>query len=242
MEKLIFKGLISNILPLQNGNTSLRIFNKEVLHSLPFKAEVQQMIAQLTEDFAEEGTQVYDLGCATGETLENLHQKLDSHIGLIGVEDSLDLLRICKENLDFHSSSRNVSLLHENFTRGIHLENATVVILFLSINTLCQTGRIKLFKNICSQLPKQGALIFVDKSKEEGDDFGYRHLPVKYSFKFANPSSYLQNDFVKSTEKKQKFIEPLQINKTEQLLTDAGFKSVELFFRWDNFSGYIAVK
>ena len=40
--------------------------------SVPFYQEIQRMIADMATDFATEGSNIYDLGCSTGNTLLNL--------------------------------------------------------------------------------------------------------------------------------------------------------------------------
>jgi len=78
----------------------VKVFDDMVVRSVPFYLEMQSMIADLTADFAVKGTNVYDLGCSTGTTMMAIHSKLDPSIGFVGVDESVEMLKTCRTNLD----------------------------------------------------------------------------------------------------------------------------------------------
>ena len=58
------------------------------------------MIAALSENFIQNGTSVYDLGCSTGTTLSNLIKRNSSKkVKYIGVDLSTPMLKKCEEKL-----------------------------------------------------------------------------------------------------------------------------------------------
>ena len=48
------------------------VFDDMVSRSVPFYDEMQRMTAELAQDFAQDETNVYDIGCSTGTTLHLL--------------------------------------------------------------------------------------------------------------------------------------------------------------------------
>src|SRR3954464_8759180 len=75
------------------------VFDDMVNRSVPFYGEIQRMIAELSADRALPGTNVYDLGCATGATLIGMNTAVAEEIHFIGVDDSEQMLDKCRNKL-----------------------------------------------------------------------------------------------------------------------------------------------
>src|SRR6476659_6173910 len=71
------------------------VFDDMVNRSVPFYEEIQRMVAELAADHAQEGTNVYDLGCSTGTTLILMDQAVTAPIKFVGVDDSSAMLDKC---------------------------------------------------------------------------------------------------------------------------------------------------
>src|SRR5215212_1690933 len=77
-------------------------FNKEVTavfddmldRSVPFYQEIQRMTAEMAVDFAQAGTNVYDLGCSTANSFLNIDRIMapDANVRFVGVDESKDML------------------------------------------------------------------------------------------------------------------------------------------------------
>ena len=50
------------------GKKTTAVFDDMLVRSVPFYAEMQRMISEIVADFSVEGTNLYDLGCSTGNT------------------------------------------------------------------------------------------------------------------------------------------------------------------------------
>ena len=64
------------------------VFDDMVNRSVPFYEEMQRMMAEIAADHALPGTNVYDLGCSTGNTLIHMNNAVDESISFIGIDDS----------------------------------------------------------------------------------------------------------------------------------------------------------
>ncbi|MGH8119354.1 MAG: carboxy-S-adenosyl-L-methionine synthase CmoA, partial [Gammaproteobacteria bacterium] len=51
------------------GKETALVFDDMVNRSVPFYEEIQRMVCEIAESFAVPGTNIYDIGCATGNTL-----------------------------------------------------------------------------------------------------------------------------------------------------------------------------
>ena len=75
------------------GEKVAAVFYDMLGRSVPFYQEVQRMIAELATDFAVEGTNIYGLGCSTGNTFLNLDASVANGVRFIGIDYSKEMLK-----------------------------------------------------------------------------------------------------------------------------------------------------
>jgi len=218
----------------------VKVFDDMVVRSVPFYLEMQSMIADLTADFAVKGTNVYDLGCSTGTTMMAIQSKLDPSIGFVGVDESVEMLKTCRTNLDKAIPGRKVVLVDADLNKGIELENATVVILCLTLQFVRPLRRSKLIRDIYEQLPENGAVIILEKVL--GEDSMFNRLFIKHYYEFKKRNDYSETEISKKREALENVLIPYRLKENEELFAEAGFRFIDVFFKWYNFSGMIAVK
>ena len=198
------------------------------------------MITELAADFALEGTQIYDLGCSTGTTMMNLDKVIDPKIRFVGIDNSDEMLKSCKKNLKSAGITRDIDLVKADINNGVLLENPSVVILCLTLQFVRPLYREKLLKSIYDQLHENGALIMIEKVLGEATLFNRMFIKYYYDFKQAN--NYSQTEIAKKREALENVLIPYKLKENEDMLKDCGFKHIEVFFKWYNFSGFVAMK
>lgn len=216
------------------------VFDDMVVRSVPFYLEIQRMITELAADFALEGTQIYDLGCSTGTTMMNLDKVIDPKIRFVGIDNSDEMLKSCKKNLKSAGITRDIDLVKADINNGVLLENSSVVILCLTLQFVRPLYREKLLKSIYDQLHENGALIMIEKVLGEATLFNRMFIKYYYDFKQAN--NYSQTEIAKKREALENVLIPYKLKENEDMLKDCGFKHIEVFFKWYNFSGFVAMK
>ena len=216
------------------------VFDDMVVRSVPFYLEIQRIITELAADFALEGTQLYDLGCSTGTTMMNLDKVIDPKIRFVGIDNSDEMLKSCKKNLKSAGITRDIDLVKADINNGVLLENPSVVILCLTLQFVRPLYREKLLKSIYDQLNENGALIMIEKVLGEATLFNRMFIKYYYDFKQAN--NYSQTEIAKKREALENVLIPYKLKENEDMLKDCGFKHIEVFFKWYNFSGFVAMK
>ena len=216
------------------------VFDDMVVRSVPFYLEIQRMITELAADFALEGTPIYDLGCSTGTTMMNLDKVIDPKIRFVGIDNSDEMLKSCKKNLKSAGITRDIDLVKADINNGVLLENPSVVILCLTLQFVRPLYREKLLKSIYDQLHENGALIMIEKVLGEATLFNRMFIKYYYDFKQAN--NYSQTEIAKKREALENVLIPYKLKENEDMLKDCGFKHIEVFFKWYNFSGFVAMK
>lgn len=216
------------------------VFDDMVVRSVPFYAEMQRMIAELTKDFAIEGTNVYDLGCSTGTTMINLDKTLPENIGFVGIDNSDEMLRKCEANLKKAGVTRRVAFENQDLNANVEINNASVVIFCLTLQFLRPLNREKILRKVYESLPENGAVILIEKILTEHSIFNRLFIEHYYDFKKRN--GYDEIEIAKKRESLENVLVPYKVSENETLLTNCGFRFTEVFFKWYNFTGIIAIK
>jgi tRNA (cmo5U34)-methyltransferase len=216
------------------------VFDDMVLRSVPFYAEIHRMIAELTRDFAVKNTNVYDLGCSTGATLVNLDKALPQNIHFVGIDNSAEMLKSCEANLKAAGVERKVSYQNQDLNSNVRLTNPSVVILCLTLQFLRPLNREKIIRKIYDSLPENGAVILIEKILTEHSICNRLFIEHYYQFKMRN--GYNEIEISKKRESLENVLVPYKLSENEELLTASGFRFIEVFFKWYNFAGLIAIK
>lgn len=217
-----------------------QVFDDMVSRSVPFYGEIQRMVVELARDFAVPDTNVYDLGCSSGTTLANLHGALDRNIQFIGIDDSQDMLDRCRSKLAGVQEERRLQLLCGDLNQEIEIADASVVMLLLTLQFIRPLKRERLIKDIVAGLRPQGCLIVVEKVL--GEESLFNRLFIKYYYDMKRRHGYSELEISQKREALENVLIPYKLLENRELLLDAGFSAVDVFFKWYNFCGLVAVK
>jgi len=223
-------------------------FNKEVatvfddmLHrSVPYYQEIQRMIAEIACDFAVNGTNIYDLGCSTGTTLLNLNRNLGDNVRYVGIDYSEDMLEKCRKKFSENHFSGDYELISADLNNGVPIENASVVVMVLSLQFIRPLYREKLLETIFRGTNDNGALIVVEKVL--GEDSVFNRLFIKYYYDMKKRNGYSESEIAKKRESLENVLIPYRLLENRELLLKQGFRYCDIFFKWYNFCGLVAVK
>lgn len=216
------------------------VFDDMVNRSVPFYEEIQRMTAELAADHAHTGTNIYDLGCSTGTTMIHMDQLVDESIPFIGVDDSQDMLDKCRNKLIQLNVKRPFDLVVADLNKEVSINNASVVVLCLTLQFVRPINRERLVKQIFNGLNSDGTLIVVEKILAEDSRFNRDF--IKYYYDMKRRHNYSEMEIAQKREALENVLIPYKLSENITLLRDAGFEHVETFFKWYNFAGFIAKK
>lgn len=236
----VFKGEIKKAGDFKFGANVAGVFDDMVSRSVPFYEEIQRMVAELAATYAKEGTDVYDLGCSTGTTLLGMDALVNKDVQFIGVDDSMEMLDKCRAKLNEVGFSRRFELRCADLNKGIKIHNATVVVICLTLQFVRPLHREKLLKNIYDGLNHGGVLILVEKILAEESEFNRDFIEYYYDYKRRN--HYSELEISQKREALENVLVPYKLSENITLLRDKGFAHCEVFFKWYNFAGLVAVK
>lgn len=216
------------------------VFDDMVNRSVPYYEEMQRMVAELAADHAKPGAPIYDLGCSTGTTMIHMDQTVAEDIPFVGIDDSRDMLDKCKIKLEKANMKRPFDLVVGDLNKEIKIENASVVVLVLTLQFVRPINRERLVKQIFDGLQSDGALIIIEKILAEDSRFNRDF--IKYYYEMKRRHHYSEMEIAQKREALENVLIPYKLSENITLLRDAGFEHCEVFFKWYNFTGIIAKK
>lgn len=215
------------------------VFDDMVNRSVPYYEEIQRMISELAADHSA-GGHIYDLGCSTGTTMLHMDQTVAGNINFVGIDDSQDMLEKCRQKLTAVNCDRKVDLFVADLNKDVPVENASVVILCLTLQFVRPLNRERLLKQIFNGLNSNGVLILVEKILAEDSQFNREFINYYYDMKRRH--NYSEMEISQKREALENVLIPYKTSENITLLRDAGFEHCEVFFKWYNFTGMIAKK
>lgn len=222
------------------GEKVASVFDDMLLRSVPFYEEMQRMIAELAADFAVDGTNVYDLGCSTGTTILNLSRHVPQDVTYVGVDNSEEMLKRCRAKLAEGRLPRPHTLLCADLNRTCPVDNASVVLMVLTLQFIRPLQRERLLAQIHRGMTDNGCLIVVEKVL--GEDSLFNRLFIKHYYEFKQRNGYSRLEIAQKREALENVLVPYKLLENRELFLRSGFRFCDTFFKWYNFAGLIAVK
>lgn len=215
-------------------------FDDMLDRSVPFYQEIQRMIVEMAKDFVVDGTNVYDLGCSTGTTLQHLSSRIDKQVRFIGVDSSEAMLDQCREKLAVSEFRGELELKCADLNHGLRIENASMVLMVLTLQFVRPLYRDALMSSIVQGLRENGCVILVEKVL--GEDSLFNRLFIDYYYDLKKRNGYSDLEISRKREALENVLVPYKLMENREMLLRAGFRYCDVFFKWYNFCGMIAVK
>jgi tRNA (cmo5U34)-methyltransferase len=218
-----------------------KVFDDMVNRSVPFYGEMQRMTAELARDFVQDHTNVYDIGCSTGTTMELLDRAIPHEkVNLIGIDNSQEMLDKAATKLKTSNMRHPYTLSYGDAHKGFPIHNASLVTMILTLQFIRPLHRERLVRDICNGMTENGALIIFEKVTSRDSMFNRLFIDHYYDYKRRN--GYSDMEISQKREALENVLIPYRMEENFDLFKNCGFKYMEVFFRWYNFCGIIAVK
>jgi tRNA (cmo5U34)-methyltransferase len=217
-----------------------RVFDDMLERSVPFYKECQQMVIDLARHFAQKDSTIFDLGCSTGTLLRHLVKAIPktNNIRFVGLDNSEAMLKKAHSKLKGHL--KRCELVEANLESDFKLAGASVIIMNYTLQFIPPKRRAAMLKKIYKGLRPGGGLILIEKVR--GESNGLNDLFVEQYHAYKQSQGYSKLEIAKKREALENVLVPLKPGKNRDLLTEAGFRQVDVFFKWFNFAGFLAVK
>lgn len=232
----IYEKKIDNISPFAFNQSTVDVFDDMAKRSIPGYVQMQETVAAFAEKFYIPGTNIYDVGCSTGNTILSIAEKVEAFDSLKAFDNSSAMVEQAKEkcshiaNVDFFVSA----------AEDVVYENASFVSMIYVLQFIDPAKRKSIVQSIYDSLQDGGVFILAEKLFDKNPDVQSMTDKLYYDYKAKRGYSQLE---IKQKEKALKgVLVPYTMEDYQDLLASVGFKTVSIFLKYFNFTGFVALK
>jgi len=228
----------SDIADFHFDDNVVAVFDDMVRRSVPGYEAMIQMVGLLVRTYGQDNTNFYDLGASTGAiTLAIALNNKSKNNKFIAVDNSQEMVKQCKENLT--SKIDNLAVICSDIN-DINIENASIVVLNLTLQFVKVEKRSVLINRIYQGLNQGGILIVSEKIHFDNQQKQDSLIKLHMDFKRANGYSELE------ISKKRQSLENIMITESKDTHLErfkaSGFKDYNCYFQCLNFVSFLSVK
>ena len=216
------------------------VFADMIQRSVPGYTALNQLLPIVANQFIQENSNVYDLGCSLGEaSISIANATICSNIKIHAIDDSAAMIKQIKSRLKNHNLESSIHLFHEDVTET-DISNGSFVILNYTLQFINRSQRDDLITKICAGLNINGALLLSEK-------ITYQDVEEDALMQQLHENYKRQNDYSEmEISQKREALEGVLIRDTHEQhverLQKAGFSKVSILTKYLNFVSYLAIK
>lgn len=233
----VFSRALSDVKAFEFNETVASVFQDMISRSVPGYALLLHMIGLYASIFIQPGSRIFDLGCSLGEASLVIAERTDAtDCKIVAVDNSAAMIAKCEQQVAFPNK---IEWRCEDI-RQTEINNASMVVLNLTLQFLPPDERLTLLQKIFQGLNPGGILVLSEKVVFANATENERMVQLYQGFKKTMGYSDLE------ISQKRNALENVLIPDSErqhlQRLNDVGFGEIYQCFRSFNFISYLAIK
>jgi tRNA (cmo5U34)-methyltransferase len=220
-----------------------QVFDDMVGRSVPFYAELQHMLADLTLQFTpSQDGRICDLGCSTGTTIDFIlsNPSCPPTAHAFGVDNAPAMIEEARQKLAGHVSAHRVTFITADLDGDLQLPSVNVVLMNWTLQFVRPIHREALLRRIYASLRPGGALLMAEKVLVEDSTLNRMYIELYYRYKAKQ--GYSVEEIQRKRESLENVLIPYRVEENVELLKRCGFDAVDTCFRWFNWAAFVAMK
>jgi len=215
-------------------------FEDMLSRSIPEYPTMRQACFDLGSRYVQRGTDIVDLGCSRGDALLPFVKRFGAHNRYVGIERSAPMIESAKQKFGGYIANGIVEIEDRDLRGVFPPVHASLILSVLTLQFIPIEHRFRVLRKAYESLAAGGALILVEKVLGATSEIDQRMVEIYYALKRDN--GYSQDAIDRKRLSLEGVLVPITARWNEEALTHAGFSSVDCFWRWMNFAGWVAVK
>ena len=229
----LFAELVAEPSTFSFNDAVVDVFPDMIQRSVPGYGTVVKMSGILSEQYAQEGTHIYDLGCSLGESIRSVEGALngrDCH--LVGVDNSPAMIAKAQQ-IDSGIKWRLADVT------TLPLERSSVVIMNFTLQFIPIEQRLSLLTKIREAMVPGGLLILSEKLTLPDLDMDALMIDLHHDFKRSQ--GYTDLEIAQKRDAIENVLIPETAETHTERLQEAGFSRSSIWFQCLNFASFIAI-
>lgn len=221
-------------------HTVAEVFPDMIQRSVPGYSTIIDNIGSLAKQFAQDDSQIYDLGCSLGAASLSMQRSIEANnCHITAVDNSDAMVSRCRTHINTFKSRIPVEVICDDI-QNVKIQNASVVVLNFTLQFIAPAKRINVLRNIFKGMRTGGVLILSEKIRHPTELGNSLLVDLHHEFKRQNGYSELE------ISQKRTALENVMLTDTltthDDRLRNAGFSDVITWFSCFNFTSLLAIK
>lgn len=214
-----------------------KIFDTHVNQSIPLYNEFHKQSAKIAEFYCKENALIYDLGCSTGKFMVEVC-KYKRSLQIIGVDNSKKMIQIAKRKTSKVKNNK-INFIYDDLF-NVKFKKSNFIFCGLLMPFFNKIEQKKLVKKIYSSLGFGDAAIIFNKSLSKYSNFENIFNQLYSDFKLKKGIN--ASDILKKTRSLRSVHTINTPDYDIELFKKIGFRKIDIFFKYLNFTGFIIEK
>ncbi|MDT0602562.1 carboxy-S-adenosyl-L-methionine synthase CmoA [Thalassotalea castellviae] len=237
---LIFSNKQSKVKDFTFDAQVVEVFPDMISRSVPGYNTIIETIAQLSQQYVSNNSNIYDLGCSLGAATLAMRKAITAqNCQIIGVDNSTAMVERCKMHINAFKGETPAEIVEGNIV-DYPIHNASMVVLNFTLQFIEPNLREQVINNIANGLLPGGALVLSEKLSTDDQTCQNLLTDLHHNFKRANGYSDLEIAQKRTALEKVMLTDTVDTQITR--LKNAGFTHVTPWFQCFNFYSLVAIK
>ncbi len=237
---LIFSNKQSQIKDFAFDEQVVEVFPDMISRSVPGYNTIINTIGNLSDEYAQNNTNVYDLGCSLGAATLAMKRSISAkNCSILGIDNSPAMVERCKIHVGAFKGESNVEITEGNILET-EIENASIVVLNFTLQFIEPEHRQALITKIYNGMNTGGILILSEKLAATDPKCNELLIDLHHGFKRAN--GYSELEIAQKRTALENVMRPDSLETHLERLNQSGFNHVTQWFQCFNFMSLVAIK
>lgn len=226
--------------PFEFSEQVVRVFPDMIERSVPGYRLLLELTPILVKRAVRADTRIYDLGCSLGAaTLAARRAVQQPGVEIKAVDNAPDMVARCRTLVAEDNSRVPVEVIEADI-RDVAIENASVVMVYFTLQFVPLEARDALVQNIGRGMAPGGVLILAEKLAFEPD--ASQRWMDEHHHDFKRAQGYSDLEIARKRQALENVLVPETRQAHHQRLKTAGFSEIHDWFQCLNFCCIAAVK
>jgi len=220
----------------------VKVFPDMINRSVPGYSLIIPMIGLLARQYAQDQSNLYDLGCSLGGVSFAMRSAIRAEGACIwAVDNSPGMIRQLQSRLreERVTGLAPIHLLNQDIL-DTKIDNASVVVLNFTLQFVEREKRIDLLKAVAAGLNPEGVLILSEKIHFE--DPREQELQTLWHHEFKRAQGYSELEIARKRDALENIMKPDSLRRHRERLLEAGFNGIYPWFQGFNFVSMVVMK
>lgn len=213
-------------------------FDNHIDQSIRGYSTLHDDIVKMSRYFVEDDTYVVDIGCSTGKTLAAMYEQNKDFAGN-AIYRGIDYADGFVADMDKRCEEYPALWLTQEDVRDYEFDNCSLVTSIFTLQFMPRKDRQEVLNRIYDGLNPGGAFIFSEKTYSCSPKVQDMLTFMYYDFK---RESFATKDIMDKEQTLRNMLRPNTWSELNDMLSEAGFESVQTFWQSHLFVGAIAIK